>query len=419
VFTVDEHHALDIHVDMEGNVVKSFDMMQWSSYEVQGIPDLTPDYGERIVLFNPENETTSPNKWNRQEVAAFTTSVGNNVWAQDNPTGGATWQNNYRPNPGESLAFVYPFNRAQQPVTYRDAAISNLFYWNNIIHDIFYANGFTEVAGNFQEFNFGKGGLQGDAVQANAQDGAGFNNANFLTPVDGQRPRMRMYLWNAHNPMRDGDMDSGIIVHEYAHGISNRLTGGPSNVGCLPGGQAGGMGEGWGDAFAIWFESRESTVREDMFPMGEYAAGNGIRPFPYSGTFTNNPQTYDYMNRPGYTAVHSIGSVWCQTLFQVYWELRDEFGWNPNWFYGPTGEEGNLILISVVTQGMKLQPCIPNFLSARDAILLADEQLYASAHRCAIWRGFAARGVGVNAVFRANNNVDEDFDTPADCPNRK
>lgn len=91
-----------------------------------------------------------------------------------------------------------------------------------MIHDIFYQYGFTEEAGNFQENNFGKGGLGNDAVQSNAQDGSGFNNANMATPPDGQRPRMRMYLWNWIAPMKDGDFDSGIIVHEYGHGISTR-----------------------------------------------------------------------------------------------------------------------------------------------------------------------------------------------------
>jgi len=46
--------------------------------------------------------------------------------------------------------------------------------------------GFTEEAGNFQQHNFGRGGKQDDAVIANAQDGSGFNNANFMTPPDGQ-----------------------------------------------------------------------------------------------------------------------------------------------------------------------------------------------------------------------------------------
>lgn len=30
-----------------------------------------------------------------------------------------------------------------------------------------------------------------------------------------------------------GDLDNGVITHEYGHGISNRLTGGPLNSGCL------------------------------------------------------------------------------------------------------------------------------------------------------------------------------------------
>jgi extracellular elastinolytic metalloproteinase len=144
-----------------------------------------------------------------------------------------SWINNYRPDGGEELDFAFPVDFTEQPKEYEDAAVTNLFYWNNIIHDIFYVAGFDEVAGNFQENNFGKGGKGVDAVQANAQDGSGYNNANFYTPPDGQvniityyyliltkRPRMRMYLWNAKSPMRDGDLDSGIIIHEYGH-VSN------------------------------------------------------------------------------------------------------------------------------------------------------------------------------------------------------
>jgi extracellular elastinolytic metalloproteinase len=60
-----------------------------------------------------------------------------------------------------------------------------------MIHDVFYQYGFDEKSGNFQDWNFGKGGLGNDAVIANAQDGSGTNNANFATPPDGQHGRMR------------------------------------------------------------------------------------------------------------------------------------------------------------------------------------------------------------------------------------
>lgn len=113
------------------------------------------------------------------------------------------------------------------------------------------------MSGNFQQYNFGRGGAQNDAVIANAQDGSGYNNANFMTPPDGTNGRMRMYLWNTALPYRDGDFEAGIVIHELSHGLSTRLTGGPANSGCLGWGESGGMGEGWGG----WFSHSASYER--------------------------------------------------------------------------------------------------------------------------------------------------------------
>jgi hypothetical protein len=97
---------------------------------------------------------------------------------------------------------------------------TNLFYWNNLVHDLTYRYGFNDVAGNFQQNNYGRGGLGGDYVRAEAQDnanGTSRNNANFSTPPDGQLPRMQIYVWNQTTPQRDGDgvitmADHGIVV---------------------------------------------------------------------------------------------------------------------------------------------------------------------------------------------------------------
>jgi extracellular elastinolytic metalloproteinase len=48
-------------------------------------------------------------------------------------------------------------------------------------HDLLYLYGFDEVSGNFQQYNFGKGAAEGDAIIVDAQDSGGFNNANFAT----------------------------------------------------------------------------------------------------------------------------------------------------------------------------------------------------------------------------------------------
>lgn len=82
----------------------------------------------------------------------------------------------------------------------REVAVQNLFYLNNVLHDVLYRHGFNEANGNFQSNNFGNGGAGNDPVQAEAQDGSGTDNANFSTPADGSAPRMQMYLWTGAAP---------------------------------------------------------------------------------------------------------------------------------------------------------------------------------------------------------------------------
>src|SRR5207244_9966886 len=107
----------------------------------------------------------------------------------------------------------------------RLGTVTDLFFWSNRYHDRLYSFGFTESARNFQNDNFGRGGLGGDPVQAEAQDSSAFNNANFTAPADGTAPRMQMYIFNGPSPNRDGDLDHDVVLHELTHGLSNRLIG--------------------------------------------------------------------------------------------------------------------------------------------------------------------------------------------------
>jgi extracellular elastinolytic metalloproteinase len=184
-------HWYDIHVDSHnGEILAKYDWASNSHFDVYAIPNIDPLLGARVNLLDPDvfaKQWGSPLGWNCQDTnKCFTTTVGNNVYAQTNPSGGPSWQNNYRPDGGSSLNFAFAVDFKKQPTDYKDASTTNLFYWNNIMHDVFYAAGFDEVSGNFQENNFGKGGKGVDAVQANSQDGSGYNNANFATPPDGQ-----------------------------------------------------------------------------------------------------------------------------------------------------------------------------------------------------------------------------------------
>jgi extracellular elastinolytic metalloproteinase len=70
-----------------------------------------------------------------------------------------------------------------------------------------------------------------------------------------------------------------VIIDEYTHGVSNRLTGGPANTSCLSVLEAGGMGEGWGDFMAIAVHTKTSDTRATNYPLGVWVDNNpaGIR----------------------------------------------------------------------------------------------------------------------------------------------
>ncbi len=535
---------------------------QTGSYRVYPLPVEAPSFGQRELLADPFSTIASPLGWHDtdgQAGAEYTTTRGNNVHAyedeNDNNEPGES------PDGGAGFVFDYPIDFSQPPSISRDAIITNLFYMNNMIHDILYLHGFDEASGNFQEHNFGTEGEDTDYVRAEAQDGGGTNNANFSTPPDGNRGRMQMYLWNgggvstltinappaiagdyvaleaAFGPgitdivagevemaeddtppihdgcgtivngtslqgkiavidrtsdctflqkvqaaeaagaiaavivnnapgdaitmggfgvtnipsvmisqedgqlikdqilagetvlltltppvsasiQLDGSLDNGIIAHEYGHGLSNRLTGGPSNSDCLDNAEQG--GEGWSDYLALLLTIEPDDEGTDGRGIGTYALGQatvqvGIRRYRYSTDMAINPQTYADLTLS--SQVHDIGEIWCQSLWDMTWNLIGAEGFDPDWF---NGQGGNHTALRLVIEGMKLQPCNPGYIDARDAILAADALLYDSAHHCLIWEAFAKRGMGQFADQGDNDDAGDetpDFTLPPICFN--
>jgi extracellular elastinolytic metalloproteinase len=155
--------------------------------------------------------TEDPWKTPQAVVAGPGTWLGATEQLNTNITGNNTHSyldvdKNNRPDRGGTVVadgnFLQAADLSSAPGTAgnRAVAVQNLFYLNNVIHDITYSHGFDEAAGNFQEDNFGLGGAGSDSVNAEAQDGGGTDNANFATPMDGQNPRMQMYLWTGQGP---------------------------------------------------------------------------------------------------------------------------------------------------------------------------------------------------------------------------
>ncbi|MHA4807329.1 M36 family metallopeptidase [Flavitalea flava] len=548
----------------EGNVPPAPPAVSSASYRVYPFPLESANYGPRALDLNPWLKAGAGNDaisigWHFDNTTNFDYTRGNNVWAQQdidgtsNTTGFA--DTSITNSPG--LTFDRNIDPSASPTTYSNirAAMDNLFYWNNIMHDISYQYGFDEAAGNFQESNQGRGGLGGDYVNAFAEDGASINNSDFSTPPDGENPKMRMFQWNtatgsafhvnSPSPLvadyqvsvgsisiqsqltttgpvtadivlandiaasthqgcavggfsnaaslvdrivlidrgggcslvakikaaqnagaiaviivnnvtgaptaigakpadttiripsvmisltdgttlknnltglngtlsavgvnRDGSLDNGVIAHEYTHGISNRLTGGPSHTDCLNDLEQ--MGEGWSDYLALMVTTNWSTATASdgprPRPIGTYVfnqttAQKGIRTYPYSTDLTVNPWNYSNLAGIANSEPHTVGEIWCGAIWDMTWNIIQQEGIDPDIYHG---NKGNNIALQLVIEGMKYQPCDPGFLDGRDAILKADSILYNYAHKCAIWNAFSRRGMGKSAKQGSVNST--------------
>ncbi len=383
---------------------------------------------ELVSMLAVINTNASPNGWIDDGV--FET-VGNNVDAHLDRDGNDAPD---LPRPtATNRVFDFPQNFSLSPTetNNQSSAVVQLFYWCNWVHDRLYELGFTETAGNFQSNNFGRGGFGNDALQADAQDYPGFNNANFTTFADGTAPRMQMYLFSGPFPPRDGDIDAEIVIHEYIHGLTGRRVGNGVSISAK---QTQGLGEGWSDFYALALLAQPDASVGGNYPMAAYISylfgGTltqnyyyGIRRYPYSTNLLVNPLTLkdiDPIHADSHvgvprspalgnsaTEVHNMGEVWCVTLWDARANLINKLGHSA----------GNQLILQLVTDALSLSPANPTYLEARDAIIEADLINNAGANYKELWSAFAKRGMGASATIPPNSTtigVQEAFDMPDD-----
>lgn len=383
-----------------GELVSVVDFVADATYRVLPIQKEYPTEGFED-LADPQDSISSPSGWHSDGTTTTTKTLGNNVNAYKSST--STGQTS------ESSAgnYLYTFDSTQAPTADVNikAATVNAFYIVNTLHDLYYRYGFTEAAYNFQTNNFGKGGKGNDLVQVSVQDSSGTNNANFATPADGSVGQMRMYVWTYTTPRRDGDLENDIITHEMTHGLTNRLTGGGTGR-CLQTTEAGGMGEGWSDAMAEWTELKSANITD--YALGEYVYLKNIRRYPYSTSAATNPLRYSSV--ASNNEVHNIGEIWANMLHNVLAALVAAKGYSATARTNPDGTEGNIVHLHLFIDALKLQPCNPTFVQARDAWIQADVNRYGGANKCLLWKAFASRGLGVGAASYKDSTA-----VPSDC----
>jgi bacterial leucyl aminopeptidase len=295
----------------------------------------------------------------------------------------------------------------QQLLNNNDQKLLNIFYFCNYMHDFFYMLGFDEAAGNFQG---------DDPVTARAHPSAVPGTANMLTLPDRQSPLMNMGMVTATG--RHTAMDADVVFHEFVHGVSNRLVGGPMNASALRAQQSGAMGEAWGDYFALTIQTYDLPPNgEERVTTGDWVTnrpGVGIRMKPYTAHYPAN--FGDMRTNVNYQEVHNAGEIWCATLMQINRAMGRALG---------DRQHGIRESWQVVVDSFKLCPINPSFLDARDAMFMVLDARHASgaldtsqfdACREAMWRTFAGFGMGEQAPRLGSRfaNAQNDFHLPDD-----
>lgn len=452
--------AFQVYVQADGLTPADSPAPQSPSAAVPGAGTQFPEIARSIVsMFAVQNLTASPNGWiddcpGGVCTANETQTLGNNVLAcvdragvanscdtagvslldgngrpTGNPDGAGRNRNFLGLAPRDFQTNFLPAPQGGNPEAGQDsdsgvAAIASFlrastvqqFYVTNWYHDKLFALGFNPAAGNFQQLNFGGGGVQNDRVLVDVQDGSGVNNANFSTPADGTSGRAQMFNFTGPTTVdRDGGLDTEILIHELTHGTSNRLIGNATGLQWRIGQS---MGEGWSDFYAMALLNNTNADNPDAnYASGAYATYKafgfvtyldnyvyGIRRFPYSTVNTVNPLTWGDIDQTtinlsggiaasplnfsagGAMEVHNAGEIWALSL----WEMRSRI------IAANAGvvSIGNQIALQLVTDAMKMTPANPSFIQARDALIAADCATNACANETSIWNAFADRGLG-------------------------
>lgn len=388
---------------------------QADSYRVFPLPVASPDHGDRMLVTNPADTLASPFGWHDTNGAAgaeYTILQGNNVTVYvDADSNGEP--DDAGADGGPQLDFDFPWSPKMAPRTYTAALATNAFYWGNRLHDIFYRHGFDEPARNMQQNNYGRGGIGADPLRIEILYGASYNNVTWVTADEGSSPRVRTHVWVLTEPTREASFDMSATIYGYSKVVETRL----NAPGCFD--NADNPTSGYADYLAVLLTNDFSTTTPatprglGTYLMGQPVDGNGIRAQPYTTNMAVS--TYTYADTTTLAAPHDVGIPWAAAMWDLTWLMVQAHGASNDWLAGDGGENR---MLRLAIRAQQLQPCSAGFVTARDALLAADDELYAGADSCRIWKAFARRGLGVSAaqgsVSDNSDNVAA-FDRPTTC----
>ncbi|MGV3659958.1 MAG: choice-of-anchor D domain-containing protein [Prosthecobacter sp.] len=202
-------------------------------------------------------------------------------------------------NGNQTGVFDFTANLTVEPsdATTRLASAVSAFALCNWMHDSLWNVGFKTADGAFE-------GAAKRAVVYTQVPGAANNAISFSTniPSNGS-PEIYLGLMTGPSPDRDTAFDADVVLHEYTHGMVNRLVGAGTATIDINSLQPASMNEGWADFYAMAMLSRSGDALGGNYVAGEYyskemASGFNTnyyfadRRYPYSTNVAVNPLTF-------------------------------------------------------------------------------------------------------------------------------
>lgn len=324
-------------------------------------------------------------------------------------------------------AFDYSYDPPLSPTasdTQSRAAATQLFFTTAFLHDWFYDAGFDEASGNAQASNFGRGGVQGDRLLAEAQDYDLANGSRAIIPPDGKTPKLSFGIYKGTNgrPDRDGAVDSTLVAHEWGHLLAERLVGDAIGLGNAQG-QA--ISEGTADFVSLLVSVRpeDQTVAGNNNWQGVYAIGGyvasatddnghyyGLRRLPYSTDLTKDPLVFRHAglnaalptNAPirasdplTNASPHNAGEIWATALWECYATLLNAHPF----------QEAQDRMKRYLVAGLRAMPFEPTFNEAANAMVAAAAAAD-PADGARFTAGLTKRGFGASSLSAPRTSTD-------------
>ncbi|KAJ1988005.1 hypothetical protein H4R33_002613 [Dimargaris cristalligena] len=305
-------------------------------------------------------------------------------------------------------------------------ATHDTYVMTTFLHDWFYhVVGVTEANGSFGPRPSHPAPASspsgGDPVQLVVIKGSrtkGLRLGEMYTAKDGESPIMTLeaQIQEQEPGHRYAYMvDPGVVAHEYTHGISYRLVGGPQTDDCLAHHDGRAVFEAWSDFIPIILSLNEQQLRTPQLTVTLNWWGHPLHRGYYRSYVLSQPGYESNIAVPIHDRIGDTSRWWTQMMLDLYTVFVREFGYDANWFaYGGDGPQdsntsppltpppsttggdakersanrrfsrssppGNIALIRIWRLSLQLLPCQPNLDQIRNAFRTADQLLYQGLH---------------------------------------